>query len=109
MSRARNNPERQLRMQQAMTVEPQSYDALSAVSGLSVDAVAHWVRTLRKLEPAPLHIAAWAPDSRGRVFVALWTWGPGQDEPRPGQSRTPAERMAALRTRRKDQSNERTK
>ena len=100
-ARARNNPARQLLMQTAMRVEPQSYDALAAVSGLSNTSVAHWIKTLRKLDPKPVHIAGWAPDTRGRMFVALWKWGPGKDLPRPGQSRTPAERMSALRKARK--------
>lgn len=101
MTRARNNPARQLRMQAAMTVEPQSYDALAAVSGLCKGGVAHWIKTLREMDPKPVHIAGWAPDARGRLFVALWAWGPGEDAPRPGQSRTNAERMAALRKARK--------
>lgn len=100
--RARNNPARQHLMQSAMQIEPQSYDALAAVSGLSNNAVAHWIKTLRTLDPKPVHIAGWAPDVNGRLFVALWAWGPGKDAPRPGQSRTAAERMAALRKARKD-------
>jgi len=99
--RARNNPARQLRMQAAMQIEPQSYDALSAVSGLSNAAVAHWLKTLRALDPKPVHIAGWAPDVNGRLFVPLWAWGTKPDAPRPGQSRTPAERMAALRAAKK--------
>lgn len=101
MTRARNNPARQLLMQTALKIEPQSYEALAAISGLSTTAVAHWIKTLRFLDPKPVHIAGWAPDVRGRLFVALWKWGAAPDVPRPGQSRTPAERMSALRKARK--------
>lgn len=95
--RKRNNPQRILVMQKEMAAAPCSYDRLAQVSGLDKRAVQHWIKQIR----ANVHIAGWGEDRRGRKFVPLFQWGAGNDVPRPGQSRTAAERMRALRADRK--------
>lgn len=97
MSRKRNNPARAHAMQEAMSVRPCSADDLAVVSGLGKPAVQHWLRQLRALVPAPIHIGGWGPDCNDRLFVPLYSWGPGTDVARPGPKETAAQRMARLR------------
>lgn len=78
-----------------------TYEQLRAATGLSHASVARWVSRMRELKQ--VHIAGYAEDARGRPFVPLFAWGSADDAPRPGQRRTPAERMAALRAERKKQ------
>lgn len=98
----RNNPERTLRMTNALLKGPQTYDQLAAVSGLSKVAVATWVKAMRKIKA--LHIASWTDDCRGRKFTPVFGWGDKPDVPRAGQARTAAERMRAHRERKKVES-----
>ena len=94
-SRTRNNMTRSLAMQRAMTVRAQTYDELADLSGLGKRPVGKWVQGLRDAGAA--HVEAWMPDRAGRLFVAAWRYGPGEDAPRPGPARTGAQRSADRR------------
>lgn len=100
----RNTPGLTLRMQTALTVSGHTYDELAAISGLAKEAVARWVKALRKTEPAKgIYIERWAADRRGHPVVPVWRWGNQPDAPRPGRALTAAQQMAKLRARRKEE------
>jgi hypothetical protein len=100
-TRLRNNPLRVFQMQEALKEKPRSYDELARVTGLNKPAVARWVKLMRAVTPSPIFISGWGPDKNGRLFVPLFAWGTAPDAERPGDSRTDAERMRALRAARK--------
>lgn len=85
-------------MQRRLEQGNASYNDLAAISGVSVASVGRWMRLMRDAEM--VHVTAYSEDRLGRPFVPLFTWGKGQDLPRPGQSRPAAVRMADLRQRR---------
>ena len=93
--RKRNNVATTLAMQQAMTTKACTYDELARVSGLGERAVRRWVASLQ--EAGGAYVGAWVLNRAGRVVVPAFRFGVGQDAPRPGPQRTPAQRMAALR------------
>lgn len=81
-----------------------TYDQMADVAGVSKAAVQRWVRTMREggtKSPAYVRVAGWRKDAAGRLFVPCWLFGPGADVERPGQARTSAERMQALRLQRR--------
>lgn len=83
---------------------PLTYDEMAQVAKVSKPAVQRWVKTLREGgpdSPAYVRVAGWKKDATGRPFVPRWLFGPGADLPRPGQRRTDAERMQALRLERR--------
>lgn len=99
MTIRRNTLERSLKMQAALTERALTYDDLAKVGGLSKTAVQRWVaETVRD----KVHIEDYTDDTRGRRFVPMWRWGEGPDAKRPGPRQTPAQRMAAVRSRRRD-------
>lgn len=75
----------------------QSYDDLVRETGLSKERVAYFMRTVR----GEVRISGYGPDKNGRLFVRLFSWGSGPDEPRPGRTLTAAEQMRKLRARRR--------
>ena len=89
-----------LRMREAMSREPMTYGQLIELTGLAQRTVAKWVSEWRELKQ--VHIAHWAPDKRGRLFVAMYAWGDGEDKPRPGPAMTDAQRMRVFRQQQKD-------
>ena len=93
--RKRNNVATTLAMQQAMTASACTYDELARVSGLGERAVRRWVASLQDAGGA--HIETWVLNAAGRVVVPAFRFGAGDDTPKPGPQRTPAQRMAALR------------
>lgn len=88
-------------MAEAMKRRPLTYDTLAQISGLSKVSVQRWMKAERK----NVHVADYQDDIRGRRFVPMFRWGPGNDAPRPGPRRTPAERMADVRARRRMEEN----
>jgi hypothetical protein len=96
--RKRNNIATSLAMQQAMTRSACTFDQLARVSDLGERAVRRWVAALH--EAGGAHIERWVLNAAGRVVVPAFRFGAGEDAPRPGPARTPAERMAALRAKR---------
>lgn len=76
-----------------------TYDQLAARSGLSKEAVAHWLKPRRAL--GTIYIERWADDPRGHPVVPVFRWGAGKDAPRPGRRLTPAQQMAKMRARRR--------
>ncbi len=95
-------------MQTALKMQALTADELVVVSGLSKGSVQHWIKALRNMAPTPIYIEGWGPDRNGRPFVPQYRWGSGEDKARPGQSRTPRERMAALRAAKKAANETRT-
>lgn len=77
-------------------------DEMAAFTGVSKAGCARWVKKMRADDsPTRLYVCGYADDVRGRPFVAIYRAGTMPDAPRPGQRRTAAERMAALRAARK--------
>ncbi len=93
----RNTVERAMLMAEALKAGPCTLAYLAQLSGLSTIAVARWLKSVRKT----VHISGYTEDVRGRLFTPLWIWGKGKDAPRPGPQSTPAERMRAVRERRR--------
>lgn len=82
-----------------MESTPRTYRELSEISGLPLPSIRRWVKNLQAAGFA--HVAGYAPDRAGRMFVPMWAWGAGADAARPGPRRTAAERMRDSRARRK--------
>lgn len=82
----------------ALQRRPRNYAELRKITDWSLPTVVKWLDTLRALNL--VHICAFEKDARERMIVQMFTWGPGPDAERPGQSRTDAERMRNLRLRR---------
>ena len=99
--RRRNTTETILQMVSALQEGPKSYAQLAGLTGLAERTVSGWIKSLRPPQKKQVYIAEYALDSVGRPFVPLWAWGDKPDAARPGQSRTPAERMRAMRQRRR--------
>lgn len=95
VQRKRNNVASMLAMQAELAKRPCTYADLVSISGLGRTAVVRWVKSMRAARA--VHIASWAADRCGRLFVPAFMLGVGADVSRPGQRRTAAERMAALR------------
>ena len=85
-------------MQRRLEKGNASYEDLAKVAGISVGSVGRWMRLMKDAQL--VRITNYAEDRLGRPFIPLYTWGKGEDLPRPGQKRTAAERMAELRHRR---------
>lgn len=84
---------------------PATYEQLSAFSGVSKRALSRFIALLREpnVSPNNVYISSYAPDRNGRPFVPLWAWGPGQqDAPRPGDTKTDAQRMKEARAAKKN-------
>lgn len=87
------------RLATALVADNMTYDQMVDVSGLKKTTIAAWITSLRTA--GQVFIEGWAPDKNGRLFVPRWRWGNSPDAERPGDRRTPAERMAAVRARRR--------
>lgn len=85
-------------MQQRLVQGNASYEELAQVANISPASAGRWMRLMKEAEM--VHITSYGDDKLGRPFIPLYTWGKGVDLARPGQSRTPAQRMASLRERR---------
>lgn len=72
-----------------------TYDQLAEICDLRKTTVARWIRTMRASNL--VHVSAWSEDSRGRMFIPCFAWGPGADAARPGTRLTSAQRMAETR------------
>lgn len=77
--------------------KPMTYEQLCEAGGLTAQRAAYW----RKSNADNIYICEWAPDKNGRLFVPVFAWGQQPDAPRPGRVQTSAERMRALRSKRK--------
>lgn len=101
MTHTRINTTHILRMQRALQLKPQTYEQLMLVSGLSRNSVEKWVKQLRfEMQPKQIYVADYGPDSRGRMFTLMFSWGNKPDRPRPGPEPSgAAKRMAAMRVR----------
>ena len=86
-----------LALRDLLMSKPMTYEQLCEEGGLTPQRAAYW----RKTNAEFIRIAGWAPDKNGRLFVPVFFWGPGEDVPRPGRALTSAERMRALRQRRR--------
>ena len=95
----RMNPITSAKMLEAVRKMPRTQAWLASEFSLKNDAVGRWARLMRKA--GLLHISRYELDSRGREFAQVLSHGPGQDAERPGPRLTAAQRMAALRARRK--------
>jgi len=91
--------EKALLVQRLMRQE-MTYDELVASSGLKKPTIAAWVKQMRAAKC--VYVYDWAADKNGALRVPVFCWGNYEDAPRPGQRRTSAERMAALRAARKE-------
>lgn len=101
MTRIRNNAVRTTRMTEALRLGGHTYKSLSAISGLNVPAVATWIKSMREMKA--VYISGWEKDSRGRLFVPVYRWGPSVlDVPRKLVAKTNAARQAAFRERKRD-------
>lgn len=89
------------RMLDALKRRPRTRSELCAIGKLSTRTVSTW---LSNDLAGKVHVSGYAEDARGRAFVEVFSFGPGENVPRPGQRRTPAERMRALRARRKKEN-----
>lgn len=87
------------RMQEAMTVEPRSLDALVDVSCLSKPVVTKYVRSLQ--DAKLVHVGGWDRDVRGYPTIELYKWGQGVDVPCPKKYTNDAERMRLARAEKK--------
>lgn len=78
---------------------PSTGPALVTAMSLSKDTVFTALRGLHAAKK--IYVADYAEDSRGRLMTKVWAVGRKADKPRPGQRRTGAERMRALREKRR--------
>jgi len=84
----------------ALQSQARTYDDLVALTGLRKATVARWITALRTADRM-VRIEAYAPDKSGRPFVPMFRLGGEVDLPRPGPAIAPAQRMRALRAKRK--------
>lgn len=100
----RMNAQRHAILQNALEIKGRTYAELAQIAGLAPESIAAWVKKLRALKPAPLHIEGYEADSRGRQIVTVFRWGTKQDAMRPGpRPGAVAQRMRNLRARRKEE------
>lgn len=95
----RVNKSRVAAMRGALEQEPRTYGELAQIADLNQSAVSRWVRRMH--DEQKLHLASWAKDKSGRLFVPMFAWGRGNDAPRPGLRISPARRMFEHRLRKK--------
>ena len=93
----RTTVKKSIELQGLLSVMPMTYEDLCTVSGLSAQRIAYW----RKSNADDIYIADWAPDKNGRLFVPVFAWGKQPDKARPGRVLSSAERMRALRAKKK--------
>lgn len=94
--------QKKAQMAVALGEKPMTYAELVEFSGMTLQTVGRWVRKMRVC--GLIHVESWAEDRNGRLFVPRFRWSAVPDTPdvaRPGDSRTAAERMAAMRAERK--------
>lgn len=89
------SPSNVLAMQRALSLRPHTIVQLAAAGDVNVPTVRRFVQDIR----THVHIAAWAPDARGRLITPAYAWGRKKDKARPGQRFTAAQRMARFRAR----------
>lgn len=107
MPAPKSTPALRLALQRALEKTPCTYDQLMTATGLPQRSVARWVTSMRDINA--VHISGWAPDKNGRLFIALFAWGTGDDKARPGAKMTAAERMRTLRAKRNPQTGRSTR
>lgn len=89
-------------MLNALKSEPQSLDDLTSVSGLAKPLVTKYVNGLMEASPRFAHVAGWLRDARGYPTIRQFAYGDAPDVDCPTSQMTAAQRMAALRERRKN-------
>lgn len=85
------------KLRETISQSPKTYEQLVAASGIKQLRLARWVARNR----TDIHIASWAPDVNGRLFVPMWAWGAAPDAARPGRVLTAAEQMRVSRAKKK--------
>lgn len=73
MSKTRNSACTLLAM--LNTFGPLSLADAAELAAMNEPAVSGWLSALHKVKL--VHIAGWAPDSRGYMTIALYAWNPG--------------------------------
>ena len=94
-----NHEARKVLMAAELMKGARTYDQLAEICDLRKTTVARWIRTMRASNL--VHVSAWSEDSRGRMFIPCFAWGPGTDAARPGTRITSAQRMAETRAKKK--------
>lgn len=95
-------PEKAKQMLDAMRDAPRSLPYLAKITGITDRVVSRWLSAMKTA--SVVRVAAYAEDSRGRMFTRLWGPGPGEDAPRGGPRWNAAQRMARVRQRRRRSS-----
>lgn len=96
----RMSVKKSLELRELLLTTPMTYEQLCEAGRLSPQRAAYW----RKSNAENIFVSDWAPDKNGRLFVPVFSWGVGEDKPRPGRTLTSAERMRELRARRKQEA-----
>jgi hypothetical protein len=86
----------------ALKSEPQSLDDLMVACGLAKPLVTKYVNGLLEAAPRFAHVAGWLRDARGYPTIRQFAYGDLPDVECPKSQMTAAQRMAALRERRKN-------
>jgi hypothetical protein len=86
----------------ALKSGPQSLDDLTVVCGLAKPLVTKYVNGLLEATPRFAHVAGWLRDARGYPTIRQFAYGDLPDVECPKSQMTAAQRMAALRERRKN-------
>ena len=86
----------------ALKSGPQSLDDLMVVCGLGKPLVTKYVNGLLEATPRFAHVAGWLRDARGYPTIRQFAYGDAPDVECPKSQMTAAQRMAALRERRKN-------
>lgn len=88
----------------SMRSTPLTREEMIRDTGHSRHVIHTWVKEMHDAQL--IYVSDWVADSRGRLFVPTFRAmvnGGEVDAPRPGQRRSAAERMAALRAARRGQ------
>lgn len=93
----RTSVKQSLELRDMLMAKPMTYEQLCEAGGLTLQRAAYW----RKSNADDIYVIECAPDKNGRPFVPVFAWGKAPDAPRPGRALTSAERMRALRSKRK--------
>lgn len=86
----------------ALKSGPQSLDDLTIVCGLGKPLVTKYVNGLLEATTRFAHVAGWLRDARGYPTIRQFAYGDMPDVECPKSQMTAAQRMAALRERRKN-------
>jgi hypothetical protein len=86
----------------ALKSGPQSLDDLTVVCGLGKPLITKYVNGLLSATPRFVHVAGWLRDARGYPTIRQFAYGDLPDVECPKSKMTAAQRMAAMRERRKN-------